>query len=496
MLFLGMDYSVKGKRLMQAIKIIEKNIQTGIFQFMIPFSLKEGSEASLYSYLEKSHFQLFELKNLDQENQFYGTYHIKHRQLEKFFLPFTNKLLFPQQDDIKGFRRYSKPLNEKVLLRCHNTHIPFLLHSIDVTLCPFELAFLTIRTEIKDQTLSDSIEFVSIIKSMEHVVLELQGTVYWTFSSFTFDFLVPGFMKFINQAILNGMVFEPFPSTDFGGMYVQSLLSFSENETIDTVDVYRIGNLNGLDSDGKPYVQANNLDYIKKCVEKNSYDCWLPDRGYFLTDSTFSCMTNEDEMSVTDLVVQMYGEIYYSLLIQVFHKMVFLKIVKLYAAINVENDTKEVGKLIYVINSFTSNYFFLISPSQTKGKELFNLIRKSCDIDYFYNITKEVLFTLFKYEENTVTKKDSSLLLILTVYTVICGIFSMNLFTHDLVGNIPWSHLNDYNPFETFAVFVVFSGILVAWILLIQSLYQAYVKRKNKKKWVQQTVIISKKPNK
>ena len=48
--------------------------------------------------------------------------------------------------------------------------IPFKIHSIDVTLCPYELGFLTIRTEVNtapNMTLSEAIEFIARFRVLE-----------------------------------------------------------------------------------------------------------------------------------------------------------------------------------------------------------------------------------------------------------------------------------------------------------------------------------------
>ena len=48
--------------------------------------------------------------------------------------------------------------------------IPFKIHSIDVTLCPYELGFLTIRTEVNtapNMTLSEAIEFAARFRVLE-----------------------------------------------------------------------------------------------------------------------------------------------------------------------------------------------------------------------------------------------------------------------------------------------------------------------------------------
>lgn len=39
----------------------------------------------------------------------------------------------------------------------------------------------------------------------------------------------------------------------------------------------------------------------------------------------FTCVTNEGEREITKLASQMYGEFYYALLLNLFHKIVLLK---------------------------------------------------------------------------------------------------------------------------------------------------------------------------
>ena len=67
-------------------------------------------------------------------------------------------------------QRYSKDLNLTGHLTTNLISVPFNIHSIDVTLCPYELGFLTIRTEVNtapNMTLSEAIEFAARFRVLE-----------------------------------------------------------------------------------------------------------------------------------------------------------------------------------------------------------------------------------------------------------------------------------------------------------------------------------------
>lgn len=488
---------------MEKIELKEKTLSTAIFQFIFPFFIKDDNEQNIFSFLRKNHFTAFRLGHLEDETAYYGESHVSHRELEAFFPPFTNKILFPHSDQQKGFQRYSKALNLKGILTTEHIRLSFQVHSMDITLCPFQLGFLTLRTELpcsEDLSFSYALEFAACFRELgsqkskqKKLQMEMDGRTITHLEKLLFEVLVPELTHFITKEPFQGVYFKTIPYIEQERMHVQSLLAFNEGEPVETIDIYRAANLCGLNQDGEPYVTANNLDYINQRFKQNGYTRLAPNTYYFIEENGFTCITNENAEIKTELASQLYGEFYYLLLLNLFHKFVFIKIAHDYSKINIEQDSKEIEKLIYSINSFTSNYFFLVYPAQLQSKELFTLLRTTFSIDYLYNETKETLFSLFKYEENTVTKRDSFLLLILTIYTVICGIFSMNLFTDDLKGKIKWHHMLSYNLFEYLAVFVAFSGLIVAIILGIQGLIQGMKDRRNKKKWARQTVLSSKK---
>ena len=75
---------------------------------------------------------------------------------------------------------------------------------------------------------------------------------------------------------------------------------------------------------------------------------------------------------------------------------------------------------------------------------------------------KSTLTTLFQDEEKIKSKKFNSLLQILTFYTIISGIYGMNLVIEDLGGNIDWSKFAGFSLFEWIAVLVTGTGIVLS----------------------------------
>jgi hypothetical protein len=152
-------------------------------------------------------------------------------------------------------------------------------------------------------------------------------------------------------------------------------------------------------------------------------------------------------------------------------------------------------KLIYSINSFTANYFSLELISQSPSREVFFLLREKFNIELMYKEAKQTLYSLFKYQENVNAKRESLLLLLLTLYSVIGQMFGMSLVTGDFIGKIKWGHVLKYNPVEYFALIVAASGIIISIVLGIKNIRDWLLDRRVRKKWVRQTVMSSTKEN-
>ncbi len=489
---------------MQGIEIHEKNIETGIFQFIYPFSIENGLELKILPFLKEHGFSFFQMDQLQKETAYYGDFSVSHREMEAYFLSFTNKVLFPHTEQQKGIKRYSKALNVNALLKTELVSIPFQIASIDVILCPFELGFLTIRTQIKESMeLSHALEFAGRFRKLEprndidkKTQIIFKEKEYGKVNDFVYNVLFDGLPHFFEDIQSKGSYFETFPFFEDERMYVQSLLSIKEEDEICPADLYRAGSLCGITSEGAPFISAGNEEYILDYLKKNGYHRWAPLTYFVMEEHLFTCLTKENSRRVSELAGQLYGEFYYGILLNLFHKIVLLKLGHEYAELNIQNNNANMEKLIYSINSFTANYFSLELISQSPSREVFFLLRKKFNIELLYKEAKRTLSSLFKYQENVNAKKESLLLLLLTLYSVIGQMFGMSLVTSDFIGKIKWGHVLKYNPVEYFALIVAASGILVSIVLGLQSIREWLMDRKIRKKWIKQTVMSSTKEEK
>jgi hypothetical protein len=419
--------------------------------------------------------------------------------LEAYFLSFTNRILFPNSEEQKGFQRYSKQMNIKPCLETEYISIPFQVNSIDVTLCPFELGLLTIRTELTETTnMSHALEFGSLFRVLEPITereekikIKFEGKIFNSIESFVFDHLFNGLTNFFERKTKKEAHFETFPFFEDERMYVQSLLSVKNNEEIETVDVYRAGSLSGLDTNGELYVSANNHSYIQDYLEQHSYNRWAPDTHFVIDEHIFTCITNENGPKLSELASKIYGKFYYGLILNLFHKVVLLKLAHAHAVLDTERDIMEMEKLIFSINSFTANFFSLELVTESRSQEIFFQIRKTLNVELLYKNAKEALYSLYKYQENISAKKTNLLLLVLTLYSVIGQMFGMSIVTGDFAGRIKWGHITNYNPIEYFALFVAASGIIISLVLGYQRFNDWISFRKNRKTWIKETVLSS-----
>ena len=269
---------------MEAIQTIEeKDVTTAIFQFIFPFSFKTGYEQNMFPFLQKNDFRPFRLDHLENENTYYGKFQVSHQNMEAYYLSFTNKILFPHSEHQKGLQRYSKDLNLTGHLTTNLISVPFKIHSIDVTLCPYELGFLTIRTEVEtapNMTLSEAIEFAARFRVLETKMIQMKrfalNVMEKIFPSgkIHFGYLFHGVTDFFEKKRLRSSYFQTFPFFEDQRMYVQTLLCIKADMELTEVDVYRTSSLSGLTSDGKAYVSANNLPYIHDYLKTR-----LPEMG-------------------------------------------------------------------------------------------------------------------------------------------------------------------------------------------------------------------------
>jgi hypothetical protein len=93
------------------------------------------------------------------------------------------------------------------------------------------------------------------------------------------------------------------------------------------------------------------------------------------------------------------------------------------------------------------------------------MVKDRFKIETLYKEVKNTMDSLYQNQEKLASKRHNSLLLILTTYTVISGIYGMNLVIEDWKGSISWSKLANYSVFEYISLVVALSGIAVGSVL-------------------------------
>ncbi|MZQ81255.1 hypothetical protein GQF01_03845 [Paenibacillus sp. 5J-6] len=473
----------------QRLAISEKTMHVALHQFIFPFSINRTSQNRFKEQLLKDEFNPFLIYETQQEERYYGPgYQVSHREMERYYLPFTSKFLFPHAEgNEEGFRRYSKQMNLECSLHSPYYNLAFTIHSLDVILCPFDLGFITIRTELNCAELSYSLalEFAKRFRVLQNMnkqddesYIQNNKMTFKESESFIFHILGPNTLAFLEKGRQNEAHFEKLPFFLDECMYVACFYSFVESSEISLVDIYRAARIDGLDKEGKPFIGATNLNYIKSYSERHSYDRWGPDT-YFITDeNAFSCITKQSHPIAVKIANKMYGEYYYGLLLNLFHKIVLLKISNQYSQVRLEQNQGKIEELIRSITDFSAKYYFIEVVSQSQGKEIFLQLRKFYGNDELFVEVKRTLTDLFEYQSNYTNKRASYMLRILTIYTVISGIYGMNQVIEDLKGPINWTKMKDYSVFQYFAFVVAVSGILIGISLAIDSLRQLIKKRK------------------
>lgn len=472
--------------------IQDKQLTTALCQFIFPFSINSGGEPMLIKQLIKDGYLAFHLDCLEDESAFYGEgYRVSHPRMERYYLPFTANVLFPRDEgDPEAFLRYSRACELSCLLRTRYNDIPFVIHSVDVVICPFNLGFITIRTELKDEAIpyTTALEFVSRFRVLQDVspaddftYICLGEKQYGEVEKFIFEQLASSILPFLDKSGMEGAYFETLPFFVDERMYVMALYSFIDGTEITSEDQFRAAQLDGMDIAGRPYISSTNPEFIESYCRKHGYFRWSPNLFYLTNEQAFCCLTNLSSIETRNLANEMYGEYYYGLLLNLFHKIVLLKLANQYSQVQLEQDNEKIEQLIRNITKFSAKYFFIELISQSQGREIFMQLRKIFGNDELFQDVKQTLADLFKYQDSFSSKRQGFLLMILTLYTVVTGIYGMNQVIDDLKGSLHWRVILHYSVFEYIALFVTLSGLLIGFILTINVSIQWVKELRHKK---------------
>ncbi|WP_405103653.1 hypothetical protein [Oceanobacillus sp. FSL H7-0719] len=451
----------------------EFNIQHSTQQFISPFLLKEGKIKPLIERLLNKDFTFFDIEDESLEDMFYGNEKISHEALETFFMPNIEPILFPSDmETIKGLRRFSKKLDKACRLSSPQLKMPFVIDSIDIFICPYHIGLLNIRVRFpeKDLTNNDVLTFADLFRTLipyngydETIEIDYDGHSYNQVKKLIFEELLDSFSDYIlNHTPKNSSYFGSLPFFKDERMFVVSYMNHRAGRPITETDLYRIAELNGYDSDGSEYVGALSPDYIHRFYQEKVYDRWADNTYYLISDAHFACITNEKGAVKQRLLCEMYGEYFYTVLLVFYYKLVLLKLSHEHSQIEMESDHTTIDRLTMMISEFSSKYYLPELSSNSSGKEILEIMKSVFEIDKLFHDVENTLSSLFQRQEQLEGKQLNSLLQILTIYTVISGIYGMNLMIDDLKGNIDWSKFISFSLFEWLAVFVTATGILLS----------------------------------
>ncbi len=457
------------------IELTDKRLRKADYQFLFPFSLKSDCRLALLNTLKQEGFASFRLDELEMEDAFYGQGHrVSHKGLERYFLPYANHILFPSDDSDESFQRMSKRLDASGMLRMHSCDVPFTLHSVDVILCPFDTSFLTLRIQAdkEDLAFTEAVEFAARFRTLQDAhdadrasdVL-YDGEEYSEIQDFIFKGVVPHMVQYLDRTAMDDTYFEELPYFTDERMYIMASYAFPEKQDISMFDRYRAARLDGCNDEGVPCISACHLPYIKRYCRDTGLDRWAPHVFYQMDENSLCCLNRLPGDEADAIVGKLYGEYYYALLLNLFHRIVLLKLSDAYSRVQMERDSDKTERLIRDITRFSAKYNFPEIVSPIRGSEVFAQLHKLYRIEQLYGNVRQTLNDLYEYQESTTSRRSSYLLTILTIYTVISGIYGMNQVIEDLEHPIQWGSMDEYSPFQWIALAVTLSGLVIAFLL-------------------------------
>lgn len=468
---------------MRGPEIEDKPVAAALFKFVFPFSLEHRCQAELTGRLLGEGFVPFRLRDTSLEDRFYGEgRRVSHRNMERYFLPFTNHVLFPHDDNPESFRRLSAEMDLSAILVTRRRRVRLRIHSVDMILCPFDTGFLTLRTEIDEDELSFSqaVEFADRFRSLKDASridrethIDCEGSRYQEIDDFLLNRIVPQVKPYIVEEE-NGedVSIDQMPFMMDDRMFVTAFYQFPESAEISVIDRYRAGRIDGTDGGGRSLISATHLPYIRNYCRQYGYDRWAPDTYLITDENCFACLTRLPDPEAGQMLGRIYGEYYYGLLLNLFHRIVLLKLSNAYSHVHVESKEEQTVDLIREITTFSAKYDFVEAVSQNTGKEIFLNLRKVYNIDVLFKDVRDTLNDLYQFQESQNRKRSDALLTILTIYAVVSGIYGMNQVIEELKGSIDWSMVRGFSLFEWIALTVALSGLLVGSALAFSVLWK------------------------
>ena len=461
-----------------SIPITQLDIHHSQMSFTLPLRYDSMRKDDLALTLKTNDYSFFKLDQpLSEGSINKEEISVNGKELKQYFLPYIEDKLFPVSLDDNGFHRFTKSIMKSFEYKLRNTTMSFVIQSVDIILGPFDIAFLTVKVQLDNHgtELADVLDFMHHFRAVEPQLEEEQGMViicpengsHLSIRYLLFECLCPFLEKFILPDDKSSGYSGSLPYFEDERMYATAFL-FSQQDSLITDDqLYRMGALDGRLPNGQLFISATNPDYIQRSLHQSLHDRWAPNTYTVTTEHAFVNVTNCIPEDMTRELSQYMGTHYYNFLIHYFYKIMLLRMSFEYSQIDWEKDEEYVKSLIKFITLFSAGYYSQEVSTRSEGKELTQMFRQAFNIDCLYEEVNTTLHELYKSQENHTSDKMNMLLFILTIFTVISGIYGMNLVIEDWKSPSGWRQFSSYTFFEWISLVTALSGIGLSAYLVV-----------------------------
>jgi len=473
-----------------SIPITKLDIHHSHMSFTLPLRYDSLRKDDLALTLKTNDYSFFQIdKSISEGSVNEDEISVNSKELKQYFLPYLEDKLFPTSLDANGFHRFTKSIMKCCEYKLRNTKMSFVIQSVNIILGPYDIAFLTVKVQFENHgtELADVLDFMHHFRTVEPQLEEEQGMVitcpengsHLSIRHLLFDYLCPFLEKFIlHDDKSNGYL----PYIEDERMYVTAFLFSQQDSHITDDQLYRMGALDGRLPNGQLFISATNPDYIQRSLNQSLHDRWAPNTYTVTTEHAFVTITNCIPEDMTRELSQYMGTHYYNFLLHYFYKIMLLRMSFEYSQIEWEKDEEYVKSLIKFITLFSAGYYSQEVSTRSEGKELSNMFRQAFNIDCLYKEVNSTLHELYKSQENHTSDKMNMLLFILTIFTVISGIYGMNLVIEDWKSPSGWKQFSSYTFFEWISLITALTGIGLSAYLVVTTfgkMMRSKLRRKN-----------------
>lgn len=451
------------------------------YVFYYPFNYRQHDFEKLQQILKRNKFYHFTIDEEEFNDTLYGPdTEVSHQLLKQFYYPFIEEKLLNDEISKAHFNRYSKKIHIDGKMVTEYDNIPFTLLSADINLCPFGIGVLALRIQLEnDLDMNSALSFGHYFRVLRPKIDEELGAEVH-YDNFVFNNteelllrkITPFLEKyFVDYSSIHKNI-SKIPFFEDERMYVSAFFHLDEDAEIDENLLYRAGQLNGRDRNGHPYISSTNKEYIKRFVNEHCYERWAPKFHIITTLQGHIHLSAVNNESMKKYLNSFHSVSYYTLLIHYFYKLMLLKLVFEHSELKFSKDKDIVEELIEQITKFASRYYFTEVSARSEGKEISQYFRKAFRIPGLYQETKETLDELYRVQEDRSTDRLNKLIFILTIFSMISGIYGMNLVIEMLAEPFNVSEIFSFTFFEWIALLLLVIGLLTLALLVLNQLYK------------------------